>query len=218
MTVTTHDDTALSYLDRQIAEKDTEIRSLEGMLDLHSKKVRVYDVQVDQPGMRPMKGAHRSWYELKQEKGAGGKTTLLSHASTHRNAAYDTVNLCSCEYLSEAEIATWHVLTIKDKLTIAQWVKDPLLPEVDYKTGGIAVWPAIDKSTGRPHASAGQQIVMHRLQKIVFIEAKGLSNIITQMMAVNRAGSSLWAARKEQATIDSIAEPEGVDKDDPFDD
>lgn len=218
MTITTHDDTALSYLDKQIANKDTEIRSLEGMLDLHMKKERVYDVQVDQPGMSPMKGAHRSWYELKQEKAVGEKTTLLSHATTHRNAAYDTVNLCSSEYASEYEIATWHVLQIKDKLTIAQWLKDPMLPEVDYKTGGVAKWPAIDKATGRPHALAGQQIVMHRLQRIVFIEPKGLSNIITQMMAVNRAGSSLWAARKEQKTIDSIAEPDSVEIDDPFDD
>ncbi len=200
-------DKAQQHLDQSLLELQTllEARTLKGGLTS-------IDVQCDTMDDEPMVGLE-GWGSYRQYEKAN-----VDFLRAHREHTKGRpTNSGSIEFASQEDRVMWHLAELPTGKPTKDGVPRPTKPAIirwsyndqrwEYNSDGeVAVWPEFDEN-GKPHKSAGEKVVMWRLQEIRKIQDDASDEISSALLDVRRAQSRVRKERKADFTTGSVETP-----------
>ena len=200
-------DKAQQNLDQHLNELQTllEARTLKGGLTS-------IDVQCDSIDDEPLVGTE-GWGSYKQHEKAN-VDFLRAHREHTRGRPYNTGSI---EFASQEDRVMWHLAELPTGKPNGDGVARPTEPAIirwsfddsrfEYNSNNeVAVWPDFDEN-GKPHKSAGEKVVMWRLQEIRKIRKDAADEISSAMLDVRRAQSKVRKERTADFTERSVDSP-----------
>ena len=200
--------------DRAQQQLDQRIVELQGLLEARTIKggLTSIDVQCDSIDDEPMIGTE-AWGSYKHHESAN-VSFLRAHREHTRGKSNNSGKI---EFMSQEDCVMWHVAEIpvgperddkmprETKPAVCRWSFDDSRYEYNANNE-VAVWPDFDDE-GKPHKTAGQPVVMWRLQEIRKIQDDAVSELASAMVDVRRAQSKVRKERKADFDTSSVDKP-----------